>query len=104
MADNSDTPAPTKAAARRTMAPSARRPAGADEEAYDKSLENLSDGELEKLEQAIRRARANRVRKPRQPSFGMSEGERAELEANGETTSPWTGDKIEGDGAPRGNA
>jgi hypothetical protein len=103
MADNSDTPAPApaKATARKTMAPAARRPGGADDETYDKTLQNLSDAELDRLEQAIRRARNDRVRKPQAPSFGVSEGERAELEQHGETSSPWTGQKITGDGSPR---
>lgn len=103
MADNSDTPAPTptKAAPRKTMAPAARRPGGADDEAYDKSLQGLSDAELDKLEQALRRARNDRARRPIEPSFGLSEGERVELEQHGKTRSPWTGEEITGDGSPR---
>lgn len=104
MADNSETPAPAKAAPRKTMAPAARRAGGADDTSADEyaaSLERLTDRELDALEQALRRVRVERVRHPQPPSFGMSEGERAELEATGSTTSPWTGQKIEGDGAPR---
>lgn len=102
MADNSETPAPAKAAARKTMAPAARRPGGADETSVDEyaaSLERLSEKELDNLERALRDARTRRVRHPQQPSFGLSEGERQELEQNGSTTSPWTGRRIEGDGS-----
>jgi hypothetical protein len=35
---------------------------------------------------------------PQEPSFGMSEGMRAELEMTGSTTSPWTGKVYKGDG------
>lgn len=102
MADNSDTPAPAKATARRTMAPAARRPGGSDETTVDEfaaSLERLNERELEALERALRDVRTRRVRHPQPPSFGLSEGERQELEQHGSTTSPWTGQKIEGDGS-----
>lgn len=105
MPDNSDTPAPAKTTgARKTMAPAARRAGGADDTTVDEyaaSLERLSDGELDALERALRDVRTNRVRQPRPPSFGLSEGERVELEQRGKTTSPWTGEEITGDGAPR---
>ncbi len=107
MADNSDTPtppAPTKAAPRKAMAPTARRPEGDDATMQNNmavSLEPLDDRELDALEGALRAERARRVRHPRPPSFGMSEGERQELEQRGTATSPWTGEKITGDGAPR---
>lgn len=108
MADNSDTPAPAKAAPRKTMAPAARNPAGADDgtsrEEFEASLERLSDREFDRLEEAVRAARRSRRRNPEPPSFGMSEGERQELEQRGEATSPWTGEQITGDGAPRGAA
>lgn len=103
MTDNSDTPTPVKATGRKVMGPAARRPEGEDAtvDEYAASLERLSDRELDVLEQALRDARTHRARHPRPPSFGMSEGERAELEATGKTVSPWTGDQIKGDGAPR---
>ncbi len=103
MADNSESPAPVKATgARRTMAPAARRAEGEDERASRvEQLAKLSDGELNALEADIRAARTHKVRHPSPPSFGMSEGERAELEMNGKTTSPWTGEEITGDGEPR---
>lgn len=102
MADNSDTPnPPTKAApARKTMAPAARRPAGDDERASTAaSLKRLDDREFDELEQAVREERSRRGRQGlSEPSFGLSEGERQELEMTGKTTSPWTGRVIEGDG------
>lgn len=39
---------------------------------------------------------------PREPSFGLSEGQRADLEMRGKTTSPWTGARQVGDGEPGG--
>lgn len=39
-------------------------------------------------------------RKPTEPSFGLSEGQRAELEMRGKTTSPFTGARQVGDGEP----
>lgn len=43
-----------------------------------------------------------RARRPEEPSFGMSEGMRAELEQTGSTTSPFTGKiyKAGDDGEP----
>lgn len=35
---------------------------------------------------------------PHKPSFGLSEGERSELEARGHTVSPWNGDRLVGTG------
>jgi hypothetical protein len=37
---------------------------------------------------------------PREPSFGLTEGQRAELEMRGKTTSPFTGARQVGDGKP----
>lgn len=39
---------------------------------------------------------------PREPSFGLTEGQRAELEMRGKTTSPFTGARQVGDGEPGG--
>jgi hypothetical protein len=109
MADNSDTPAPVRAAApRKTMAPAARRPAGDDERTpdereQDSRLVGMSNDELDKLADAVRVEQRRRARHPEPPSFGLSEGERAELEQHGKTTSAFTGREITGDGAPRGN-
>lgn len=105
MADNETTggdqaAAPVRKAtgARRTMAPAARRPGGADEFA---GLAELDAAALERLDAAVRKERTRRARHPEPPSFGLSEGERVELEQHGETNSPWTGERIEGDGRPR---
>lgn len=35
--------------------------------------------------------------KPERPSFGLSEGERADIEMNGQTTSPFTGERLDED-------
>lgn len=114
MADDKGTKAqPVKA----TMAPAARQPGGADDPAdtpagrsaeakADRTddarvLEHMSDERFAEIEAAVRTERARRGRQPHMPSYGLSEGERADLEQRGETTSPWTGEKITGDGAPR---
>lgn len=39
-------------------------------------------------------------RKPKEPSFGLSEGQRAELAATGRTVSPFTGARQVGTGKP----
>jgi hypothetical protein len=98
MADNTD-PAPVKATPpRKTMAPAGRDPRGAD---FTRAVEGMSDTDLDNMEQALRAERRRRQTTPREPSFGISEGERSELEARGKTTSPFTGEVREGDGAPR---
>lgn len=38
--------------------------------------------------------------KPQEPSYGLSEGQRADLEAHGRTVSPFTGALQVGDGTP----
>lgn len=98
MADNSDTP--KTPAPRKTMAPAARNPAGADDRGSRAgALERMGDEEFDALESEVRAERARRGRQGlRQPSFGLSEGERQELEMNGRATSPWTGRVMEGDG------
>lgn len=44
--------------------------------------------------------------KPHRPSFGMSEGERADLEQHGVTNSPFTGERLtaSGEGVEPANA
>lgn len=87
--------------ARRTMAPAARTPAGADDvpaavENVDDGrswIDDMSDDELEKLQQEVNRARLRRDRTPREPSFGISQGEQDELDRTGHTVSPFTGEK-----------
>lgn len=84
---------------RKTMAPAARPPAGEDERVavadggWPRELGTFSDRELGELETAMRAERQRRARAPREPSFGMSEGERDELERTGRTVSPFTGEK-----------
>jgi hypothetical protein len=50
--------------------------------------------------QANAKALPNTRPTPTEPSFGLSEGQRAELEANGKTTSPFTGARQVGTGEP----
>jgi hypothetical protein len=106
MADDKTTGrAPVKA----TMAPAARDPEGAGKPVNERasrvdSLMGMSDREFEQLASDVSEARRRRATRPLAPSFGMSEGERTELEQHGETTSPWTGERIEGDGSPRTKA
>jgi len=126
MADSNQAKAqPAKA----TMAPAARDPEGAGRAPAGGALERAKadkerllrelgealtvderDGETEiertrrevaTLEAAVAATRNRPGRKPEAPSFGLSEGERQDLEANGVTTSPFTGERVEGDGAPR---
>lgn len=63
--------------------------------------ESASD-ELARLrkENADLRAELGRVEpeKPHRPSFRLSEGERQDLINNGETLSPWTGERLTADG------
>ena len=92
MADN-ETPAPakpTKATTRATMAPAARNPAG-DEEATREVLAKMSDDAFADLADAVRAEQTARGRRPREPKFGMTEGEREELERTGTSVSPFTG-------------
>jgi hypothetical protein len=62
--------------------------------------------EVAALREQLAAARANakatpNVRpKPAEPSFGISEGQRAELEQTGKTVSPFTGARQVGSGAP----
>jgi len=90
---------------RRTMAPAAKDPAGVDDtpasvESADDGrssyLDDMPDDELDELEAAVKRARLRRDRTPREPSFGLCEGEREELERTGKTVSPFTGE-LRGD-------
>jgi hypothetical protein len=91
--------APAKAAPRKTMAPAATDPAGADVDRAVRSrvagsdLGDLSDRELDELTALLSAERARRGRTPVEPSFGLSEGERDELERTGRTVSPFTGEK-----------
>lgn len=45
-------------------------------------------------------ARPNTRPKPSEPSYGLSEGQRADLELHGKTVSPFTGALQVGDGEP----
>ncbi|WP_250009128.1 hypothetical protein [Actinoplanes sp. M2I2] len=62
--------------------------------------------ENEKLQGELADARANAVVQPnttptpREPKFGLSEGQRADLELHGKTVSPFTGARQVGDGEP----
>lgn len=109
---------PTKATkattGRATMAPTARDPQGSDAQAMrDRQrqraagmadeLEGLDDATLDELDSAVRNERRRRAGAPRAPRFGLSEGERADLELHGQATSPFTGERLEGDGAPGGD-
>ncbi len=85
---------------RKTMAPAARRPAGEDEPVAvenaddDRSyLDDMAPDELDELEAQIKRARLRRDRTPREPSFGISQGEQDELDRTGRSVSPFTGEK-----------
>lgn len=49
--------------------------------------------------QANQKAVPNTNPQPVEPSFGLSEGQRADLELNGKTVSPFTGALQVGDGA-----
>lgn len=101
MADNSETPAPVKAPAksttRATMAPAARNPEGegvmldARGGPFSDALVGISDEELDDVAAAVRAEQSARGRRPREPKFGLTEGEREELERTGTTTSPFTG-------------
>lgn len=98
MADDDKSKAGTSS--RRTMAPAARDPGGADDRPAQATaddgrswVDDLDDRELDALAADVQRARLRRDRAPRDPSFGLSEGERAELEATGRTVSPFTGER-----------
>lgn len=101
MADDDKSKATGSTSSRRTMAPAAREPAGADdrpaatERADDGRgwVDDLPDDELDELAAEVQRARLRRNREPREPSFGMSEGERDELQRTGRTVSPFTGER-----------
>jgi hypothetical protein len=54
-------------------------------------LASLTDGELDEVAAAVRTEQAARGRRPHEPSFGQTEGEREELERTGTTVSPFTG-------------
>lgn len=99
--DDKSKAASSSTSSRRTMAPAAKDPAGADDRpaAVERAddgrswVDDLPDGELDELAAEVQRARLRRDRSPREPSFGMSEGERQELENTGRTVSPFTGEK-----------
>jgi hypothetical protein len=99
VADDDKSRATSSTSSRRTMAPAARTPAGEDDVAVESVddgrgwLDDMSDDELEKLQGAVNRARLRRDRTPREPSFGISQGEQDELERTGRTVSPFTGEK-----------
>ncbi len=91
-------------AERKVMAPAAKDPAGVDDkpldvpepEAVDDDrtyLDDMPDDELDELAREVQRARLRRDRTPREPSFGISQGEQDELERTGRTVSPFTGEK-----------
>jgi hypothetical protein len=102
------------AAQNRTETPEAAATRFADEverlRAENEGLRNAleeSHAENDKVRGLLDEARANEkatpnVRpKPVEPSFGLSEGQRAELEQHGKTVSPYTGARQVGDGRPR---
>lgn len=67
------------------------------------------EAEVARLEQENARLReGGQVPRPntqpvdRPPSFGMSEGERQEIEATGKAFSPWTGERRTADDLPEG--
>jgi len=99
VADDDKSKATIPTSSRKTMAPAARTPAGADDvpaESVDDGrswIDDMSDDELEKLQQELNRARLRRDRTPREPSFGISQGEQDELDRTGRTVSPFTGEK-----------
>jgi len=90
--DDSKTPAkaaPPKSSGggitRATMAPAARIPEGERDR-----LADMSDRDLADLAAAVREEQSARGRRPHEPRFGMTEGEREELERTGTSTSPFT--------------
>lgn len=62
--------------------------------------------ERDRLAEELEKARANAVAqpnshpKPTEPSYKLSEGQRAELEMNGKAVSPFTGARQVGTGTP----
>lgn len=99
MADDKATSSSSSSSSRKTMAPAARRPAGEDEPLVERAddertyLDDLPDDELDELAREVQRARLRRDRTPREPSFGISQGEQDELERTGRTVSPFTGER-----------
>jgi hypothetical protein len=79
--------------------PPATAPAQNDE-AVRLRAENAELREQLAAAQADAIVRPNTKPKPVEPSYGLSEGQRADLEVNGKTVSPFTGARQVGDGTP----
>lgn len=71
-------------------------------EAENTALREQLDDMRDRLEEARDGMvpKPNTRPKPTEPSFGLSEGQRAELEMNGKTVSPFTGARQVGTGEP----
>lgn len=112
MADTTSTPAaPVKAApTKRTMAPAARDPEGADN--TNRALQSMAVARLQALRVDIDRELRRRAAEPGEPSFGVSAGTQFELDererrvAAGEdgdrivVASPFTGRPLDDQGEP----
>lgn len=124
MADTSSAPTPPSkatAATRKTMAPAGRAPDGAEGEAVDRgswlnrSLRSVSTDDLQTLRGRIDAELRRPERVVGEPSFGISEGTRVELEQREElrkrnpeaaarqvVQSPFSGAELDADGEPVG--
>lgn len=116
MTDTSNTPAtPAKAtpakATRATMAPAARSAEGADDDRgswLNRSLQGVSVDDLQTLRNRIDKELRRKAAEPSEPSFGISEGTRDELEQRDRAadpssvvvSSPFTGRPLDKDGEP----
>lgn len=118
MADSNPTggtPSKATTPAKKTMAPAARSPEGADDDRgswLNRSLQGVGADDLQTLRNRIDRELRRRAAEPDEPSFGVSAGTAAELDererriAAGEdpdkivVTSPFTGRKLDENGNP----
>lgn len=105
MPEDNTTPAatPVKAAQRKAMAPAGRTAEGADDDRgswLNRSLQGVSVDDLQTLRRRIDAELRRKAATPEEPSFGLSEGTRVELEQNGTATSPFTGRTLGKDGEP----
>lgn len=76
------------------MAQAGQKPAGVDR------VKELEAEKARLREQLAAAGQPAKPAKPTEPSFGISEGQRAELEATGRTVSPFTGKRQVGSGKP----